>query len=135
MRAMRRIQVLALLATLGGGGAAAAQTPAASPSTTPPASSTTAAATTPATPAVDPDARKALERMSAYLGTLRNFEIKSETTLDLVTQDGQRVQLDGSATYKVRRPDGFVITVNTDWKKRTYYYDGKQFVIYAPELG
>lgn len=84
---------------------------------------------------VEPEAREALEKMSRYLGTLRTFEIQTKTSIDLVTEEGQRIQLDGDAHYKVRRPDGFIISVNTDWKKRTYYYDGKQFTIYAPEQG
>ena len=38
-------------------------------------------------------------------------------------------------SYRVRRPDGFVINVASDSKKRTFYYDGKRFTVYAPELG
>jgi hypothetical protein len=84
---------------------------------------------------VEPEARAALDRMGAYLRTLNAFEISAQTTLDLVTNDGQRIQLDGSSAYKVRRPDGFVISVETDSKKRTFIYDGKKFTVYAPKLG
>lgn len=85
--------------------------------------------------AVEPEALQALQRMSAYLATLTSFEVTTQTSLDLVTDAGQRVQLDGSVKYQVRRPDGFIIAVSTDWKKRTFLYDGKQFTVYAPELG
>jgi hypothetical protein len=84
---------------------------------------------------MEPEAKQALERMAAYLRTLGSFEIRTQTTLDIVTEAGQRVTIDGSTTYKVRRPDGFMIAVDTDAKKRTFYYDGKQFTVYAPELG
>jgi hypothetical protein len=88
-----------------------------------------------ATPEVEPEAVKALERMSAYLGTLQSFEIRTQTSLDIVTETLQRVQLDGTAHYKVRRPDGFVIEVSTDLKRRAFYYDGKHFTVFAPVQG
>lgn len=94
-----------------------------------------AAPATPAEEAVEPEARNALQRMSAYLMTLNAFEVTTQTSLDLVTEGGQRVQLDGSANYKVKRPDSFVINVSTDLKKRTFFYDGKQITIFSPELG
>jgi hypothetical protein len=83
---------------------------------------------------VEPAALRALQRMSTYLSTVTSFEVKSETSRDLVTNDGQRLMLDGIANYKVRRPDGFVIEVNSDAKKRTYYYNGKTFTVFAPDL-
>jgi hypothetical protein len=84
--------------------------------------------------AIDPNALKALRGMGAYLATLTNFTVKSQAGLDVITNDGQRIQLDGEADYKVRRPDGFVIDMVSDMKKRRFYYDGKQFTIYAPAL-
>jgi hypothetical protein len=84
---------------------------------------------------VQPEALQALERMSDYLNTLKAFQITTRTSLDLVTTDGQLLQVNGGATYKFRRPDGFVIDVRSDVKNRTFFYDGKQFTVYAPELG
>jgi hypothetical protein len=86
-------------------------------------------------PVVQPEALQALQRMSAYLGTLTTFEVKTTTTLDLVTNDDQRLQLDGGADYKVKRPDSFLIEVHSNDKKRTFFYNGKQFTMYAPALG
>jgi hypothetical protein len=73
--------------------------------------------------------------MGAYLSTLTAFEVTTQTSLDLVLTDDQRVTLDGGARYKVHRPDGFVIDVTSDAKTRKYVYDGKQFTVYAPTLG
>jgi hypothetical protein len=86
-------------------------------------------------PVVEPEAVQALQRMGAYLSTLTSFEVTTQTSLDLVLTDDQRVTLDGGARYKVRRPDAFVIDVTSDAKSREYIYDGKQFTIYAPALG
>jgi hypothetical protein len=82
---------------------------------------------------VEPESLAALMKMGAYLKTLTSFEVKTQTGLDIVTNDGQRVQMNGEASYKVHRPNGFVISVNTDAAKRTYYYDGKVFTIYSPD--
>lgn len=83
---------------------------------------------------VEEDALKALKQMGAYLDTLKTFGLTAESALDVVTVDGQRLQLDGVTTYKVRRPNGFVIDMKSDIKNRTFVYDGKQFTVYAPEL-
>lgn len=81
-----------------------------------------------------PEAVAALKRMSEYLAGLNSFELTSEATLDVVTVDNQRLQLDGQAHYKVKKP-GIWIELTSDIKNRTYFYDGKQFTIYAPKLG
>lgn len=88
-----------------------------------------------ATPTVEPDAVQALTRMSNYLRGLSSFEVKSDTTLDVVTTKGQRVQLGGKVDYKVRRPNGFQIAATSDFMNRRFYFDGKKFTISAPTLG
>lgn len=98
-----------------------------------PAAATPAAPDDLVAPEVEPEARQALERMSAYLGTLKTFEVRTQTSLDIVTETGQRVQIDGTAHYKVRSPNGFVIDVVTDLKTRTFFYDGKSFTVFSPQ--
>jgi hypothetical protein len=97
-------------------------------------SPSTASSTTPELE-IDAKAIEALRKMSAYLQTLPGFELQSDASLDVVTAEGQKIQLDGVVRYKVRRPDAFVISMDSDIKKRTFYYDGKQFTVYAPDLG
>jgi hypothetical protein len=83
---------------------------------------------------VEPDSVAALKRMSAYLMSLNTAGITSEGSLDVVTDDGQRIQLDGVTTYKIRKPNGFVIDYVSDAKSRRFIYDGKQFTVYSPKL-
>ena len=83
---------------------------------------------------VEEDALKALRRMGAHLDTMKTFGLTANTSLDVITVDGQRLQLDGVTTYKVRRPNGFVIDMKSDIKNRIFVYDGKNFTVYAPEL-
>jgi hypothetical protein len=84
---------------------------------------------------LEADALQALKDMSAYLATLDTFEIRADTARDLVSEDGHRVQFGGVSDYKVRRPNALRIDVKTDIREREFYYDGKQFTIFAPQLG
>ena len=83
---------------------------------------------------VVPDAVNALKQMSAYLTSLKTAGITSNGSMDVVTDDGQRIQLDAVTKYKLRKP-GFVIDYDSDLKKRQFYYDGKTFTVYSPATG
>ncbi len=89
----------------------------------------------PAVQKVDPSAVKALSDMSAYLKAQSAFELTSETSLDLVAKDDQKIQLDGVVRYKVRKPNAFVIDIVSDDWNRQYVYDGREFTLSAPKLG
>lgn len=84
---------------------------------------------------VEPEALAALNKMGAYLRTLKSFEVKTDTLTDAVMDNGQKVQFAGSVDYKVRRPDGFAITVSDDRRVRQFLYDGKHFTVFAPRMG
>jgi hypothetical protein len=83
---------------------------------------------------IEDGAIDALKEMSDFLMTAKTLAITSQGSLDVVTNDGQRIQLDGTTTYKARRP-GFVIDYNSDIKSRRFIYDGKNFTVYSPRLG
>jgi hypothetical protein len=83
---------------------------------------------------VEDGAVDAIKEMSNYLMTAKTLAITSQGSLDVVTNDGQRIQLDGTTTYKVRRP-GFVIDYESNIKSRRFIYDGKTFTVYSPKLG
>lgn len=84
---------------------------------------------------IEDEAVEALRQMSSYLMTASTIQIVSNGSLDVVTNSGQRIQLDGKTTYKVRKPAGFVIDYESDIKSRRFIYDGKNFTIYSPKLG
>lgn len=100
-------------------------------------SSTTAALPTPASAnpsgEVDPDSVAALKRMSTFLMTFKTFRLTAQSSLDAVTVNGQRVQLDATVNYKCMKP-GIWIDYQSDQKSRQYIYDGKQFTVFAPKL-
>lgn len=83
---------------------------------------------------IQDNAVDALKAMSNFLMSAKTVEIDTVGSLDVVTNNGQRIQLDGTTNYKVRRP-GFVIDYNSDMKSRRFIYDGKTFTVYSPKLG
>jgi hypothetical protein len=90
------------------------------------------AATTDDDNPIDPQAIEALKRMSAYLGTQTAFELVSDGSIDVVLDDGQRLQFGERSTYKVRAPNAFVIERVGDYKDRRFTYDGKQLTVSSP---
>jgi hypothetical protein len=91
--------------------------------------------TPPATSVVEPDAVAALNRMGAYLRTLNAFTVKSETTIDEVTDDGMKLQFGGTVTMQVKRPNGLRAEVDSDRKHRQLIYDGKTLTLYGERIG
>ena len=83
---------------------------------------------------IEDGAIDALKDMSNYLMSAKTLGLTTQGSLDVVTNDGQRIQLDGVTTYKMRRP-GFVIDYESDIKSRRFIYDGKNFTVYSPKLG
>src|SRR4029453_2878298 len=83
---------------------------------------------------IEDGAVDAIKEMSNYLMSAKTLGLTSQGSLDVVTNDGQRIQLDGTTTYKIRRP-GFVIDYESDIKSRKFIYDGKTFTVYSPKLG
>jgi len=63
------------------------------------------------------------------------MEITSHSSTDVVTENGQRIELEGTTNYKVRKPNGFVIDYSSDIKSRRFLYDGTNFTVYSPKLG
>src|SRR5262245_6029713 len=84
---------------------------------------------------VDPAAISALDKMGAYLRTLKVFRVETRNTRDEVLENGQKVQLSGKTALLVRRPDGLRANVESDLQDRMYFYDGKTFTLYAKRLG
>jgi hypothetical protein len=107
-------------------GAIAAQT-AAQPSST--------ATAPPGSAQVEPGAVEALSKMSAYLRSIPAFQINLQTERDDVDAYGQLIKLSGQATYKVRRPDAFLIDLALPDRTEQYVYDGKTVTAYDPKTG
>lgn len=92
------------------------------------------AATTSAAPERDPAALAALTRMGAALRALKQFSLTSQASTEVVLDDGQKVELDGTVTYKVKAPNRLFLELDSDRQQRQFYFDGKRLSVYAPRL-
>ena len=87
-----------------------------------------------AKPEVDADAIAALEKMGGYLRSLKAFQVTAETTRDEVLVDGQKVTFSGKVDVLAVPPSFSRTEIDSDRQKRTYFYDGKTFTIWAPRV-
>lgn len=85
--------------------------------------------------AVDPAAVAALDQMSAYLRTLKAYQVEATTANEDVLENGLKAQAQGRTNFLVRMPDRLRITVSSDRQDRQYLYDGKQFTLFAERVG
>ena len=83
---------------------------------------------------VDSQAVNALRRMGDQLRALTSFQVDAQTLRDEVLDDGETVQVGGTVSYMVRRPDRLRADVRTDRKQRQILYDGKTLTVYAPRM-
>jgi hypothetical protein len=73
-----------------------------------------------------------LKRMGAYLRTLKAFQLKADLVTEDVRTDGQKVQVLRAVDLIARRPDRMFAEVTNDRQRRLFFYDGKNFTLYAP---
>jgi hypothetical protein len=83
---------------------------------------------------IDPNAIAVLNKMGTYLRTLKAFQVQSSTTTDDVLEDGQIIQYATTADILARTPDRLRLEVNGDRQHRIYFYNGKDFTLFAPQL-
>jgi hypothetical protein len=81
--------------------------------------------------AIDPDAMDALNKMGAYLRTLKSFQVTADVATDNVLDDGQTIQFTSKVDLVAARPNRMRIEVTDDAGHRFFYFDGKNFTIYG----
>jgi hypothetical protein len=92
-----------------------------------------ATAAEPAAPVpVDPQAIAALKKMGAALQALPQFSLQSDASIELVLDDGRKVELDQRIHYVVKRPDKLRIELAGADFERQVIFDGGQLTLWAP---
>lgn len=86
-------------------------------------------------PPRDPKAIAALNRMGAFLQQQKSFAIETSTKTDFVLDSGQKIQHSSAGELMVRRPDHLRANTLSDRKERQYFYDGKTFTMFSPNVG
>lgn len=109
---------------------ASAAAPLAAQAATPAKPAKAVAAPAPAAaPALDPAAAAALDRMGAYLRTLKNFDVHVESTSDTILNNGQRIQLDRMVDYAVQTPNRLTARLEGPQGVVNANYDGAAFTV------
>jgi hypothetical protein len=84
-------------------------------------------------PVISPDAQGVVDRMTAYLRTLKSYSIDSHSTRDEVVKFGYKVQHNEHSTVTVQLPNKLRAEVSGDLRDRTVVYDGTKIVVYSPD--
>jgi hypothetical protein len=84
---------------------------------------------------IDPDALKALNKMGAYLRTLKDFQVEAAVTSEDVLTDGEKLQYGHTSNILASLPDKMRIEVDGELNSRLFLYDGKSFTLYARRAG
>jgi hypothetical protein len=83
-------------------------------------------------PAVDPAATKILKRMTDYVGSLKQFSVRTQNTLEDLLDSGHRVDFDISANVIISRPNKLRAERKGDVISQVFYYNGKTLTLYNP---
>lgn len=82
---------------------------------------------------VDPAATQILKRMTDHLGSLQQFSMHTQNTLEDQLDSGQRVDFDVSANVTISRPNRLRAERKGDLVSQVFYYDGKSLTLYDPD--
>jgi len=83
---------------------------------------------------IDPDAMQALNKMGAFLRSLKAFQVDSEATNDDVLDDGQIITNIRTSTLLAVSPNLLRAELKSDDKDVFLFYDGKNFTVYGKLL-
>ena len=82
--------------------------------------------------AVDPAATQILQRMTEYLGSLQQFSVQTQNTLEDELDSGHKIDYDISAKVIISRPNKLHAERRGDLTDQIFYYDGKTLTLYNP---
>ena len=86
-------------------------------------------------PTIEPEARKLLQRMPAYLGSIEAFSLDTDNMLEDVLVSGQKIQYDFTASVAIQRPDKLQVERTGDLLQQHIVYDGEYLSIHNPAEG
>lgn len=78
---------------------------------------------------VEPEAAALLKAAWGWLAAQESYAFHADVEYDEVYGEVTRVRASGRVDALVRRPDRFKVFFEGDRGRRTYYYDGKRFVL------
>jgi hypothetical protein len=85
-------------------------------------------------PTIEPEAVAAIDRMSAYVRSLKSYSLHADTTTDEVLLAGPKVQFGGTLDGTLQQPNRLRLTVTRDDEDtQEFFYDGATLAVWIPE--
>jgi len=82
---------------------------------------------------IDPNADQVLRAMTTYVAGLKEFSAQAEINLEMVTQDGQKIQFIAPAAVTVARPNKLFAERRGDIVNQQFFYNGKTLTQFNPD--
>jgi hypothetical protein len=82
--------------------------------------------------AVDPAATEILKRMTDYLGSLKQFSVHTQNTLEELLDSGHRADFEVAASVTISRPNKLRAERKGEMVDQVFSYDGKTLTLYNP---
>ena len=83
---------------------------------------------------LDPDADKILQSMSGYLGSLAAFSMVADIDNEIISKDGQKLQLSSFETFVMARAGKFHVQRKGLFGEATFIFNGKTLTVYGKSL-
>jgi len=83
---------------------------------------------------VDPDADNILRSMSSYLAGLPRFGMNADIDNEIITHDGQKLQLSSFSTIVMERPEKFHIERKGMLADAEFIFDGETLTLHGRNL-
>ena len=83
---------------------------------------------------IDPEADKILKSMSSYLGGTKAFSMNADIDFEIITKDGQKLQISSFAKIVMERPDKFHVYRKGMIADAEFIFDGKTLTLYGRNL-
>jgi hypothetical protein len=82
---------------------------------------------------VDPDAVALLRRTTDYLSSMKQFRVETDTTIEAVLANGQKLQFGHRVALAVQRPNRLRAERVGELIAQTFYFDGKSLSVHLPQ--
>lgn len=81
--------------------------------------------------AIDPEATRILQAMSAYLANTQSFSVNADIDFEIIVKDGQKLQLSSYASVIAQRPNQFYIQRQGMVADAAFIFDGETLTLHG----
>ncbi len=83
---------------------------------------------------ISPDAERILRSMSTYMAGLETFSMNTDVDFEIISTNGQKLQLSSLVAAVIKRPSNFFISRKGMVADAELVFDGKTLILYGKNL-